>query len=191
MYKIVYIKEKAKNLLLLGISEEGESARYTVNLPLYEELGMPSVGHIITEGEMEIIRTADEEYRARKKALDLLALADNNRKNLKAKLLRAGFKKEICAMVVDEMAERGYVDERGQIKRLVLREFAKKRGVRRITASLCAKGYSMSDINSSIRELCETEELDFSALRQQIISSMKDEGHTAEEIKKYLYKQGF
>ena len=54
MAKVVYIRNtKEKNLLLLGISEEGENARYTVNRALYSDIGMPCVGSEVDDGAME------------------------------------------------------------------------------------------------------------------------------------------
>ncbi len=191
MYKLIYIKEKAKNLLLLGVSEEGESARYTVNLSLYSSVGAPKVGCEISEEQMEIIREFDLEHRATKKAYDLLAIADNNKRSLKMKLVRAGFDKELSEKVVCEIAKRGFINENRQIERLVMVEAGKKRGPRRIVSSLSAKGYSIEDIKKSIVLLTDSGSLDFQSVKAELISSAKEDGRSFDEIKKLLYKQGF
>ena len=96
MARVIYIKDtKEKNLLLLGVAEEGENARYTVNRALYSEIGMPYVGCELDSGAMEEVRAYDELYRAKKKALSLLSFADNSKRELKLKLLRAGFSSEV------------------------------------------------------------------------------------------------
>ena len=60
---------KDKKLLLLGISEEGESARYTVDASLYSSIGRPVKGDELSEDDMGAVLYSDEYYRARKKAL--------------------------------------------------------------------------------------------------------------------------
>lgn len=192
MAVLEYIKElKEKNLLLLGISEEGESARYTVNRTLYGELGAPERGSEIASGAMEEIILFDELYRAKKKALSILAFADNNKKELRMKLLRAGFSKDAVDQCVADMTELGYINEQRQVMRLALREAEKLRGPRRITAALSAKGYSSADIHRAIRELCDSGEVDFEAMKSRLVEARLGDSADEEEIKKLLYKAGF
>ena len=192
MARIIYIKDtKEKNLLLLGVSEEGETARYTVNRQLYSEIGMPCVGFELDSGAMEEIREYDERYRAKKKALSLLAYADNNKQGLKLKLLRAGFSKEIVSECVDEMVALGYINEERTLERLVLLEAGKLRGPSRITAQLVSKGYSTSLIRRCMSRLCESGELDFDEIKAKLIESRLGDDADEEETKKLLYKQGF
>ena len=50
MARLEYIRgSKDKNLLLLGISEEGESARYTVSEAVYASVGRPLRGDELSE----------------------------------------------------------------------------------------------------------------------------------------------
>ena len=191
MYKIIYIKEKTKNLLLLGISEEGESARYTVSSDLFASLGCPKVGGEVSESLMEQVKEYDLEYRARKKAVDLLSIADNNKKSLKMKLVRSGFDRELSERVVLEMSERGYINEDRQLQRLILAEAGKRRGTKRIVSFLSSKGYSVNDIKKNIAALTESGEVDFAKIKEEIILSAKENGQSYDEIKKLLYKQGF
>ena len=192
MAVLEYIKElKEKNLLLLGISEEGESARYTVSRALYLDIGAPGRGDEIPHGFMEEISDFDEYFRAKKKALSLLSFADNNKRELKIKLLRAGFSKEIADRCVSEMLSLGYINEERQLLRLCLREAEKLRGPRRITASLMAKGYSSVDIHRAIRELCDSGEVDFDKNKALLISKSLSHDAEEDEIKKLLYKAGF
>ena len=77
------IREIGDNgLLSLAIGGE-ESANYTVNSRVYLEIGSPSVGDALTDEEIYTIREFDEYYRAKKKALAILAYADNNRRNFR------------------------------------------------------------------------------------------------------------
>ena len=91
-----------KGLLSLAIGGE-ESANYTVCSRVYLEIGSPSVGDILTDEEIYRIREYDEYYRAKKKALSILAYADNNKRNLSMKLSKAGFGRELTDRVVSEI----------------------------------------------------------------------------------------
>lgn len=192
MARVVYIKDtKEKNLLFLGVAEEGETARYTVNRALYSEIGMPCVGCELDEGAMEEVRAYDELYRAKKKALSLLSFADNNRRELKLKLLRAGFSSEVCEECVREMEGLGYINEERTLERLILLEAKKLRGPARITAQLSSKGYSSAMIRRVMGELCEAGELDFDEIKIRLIEAKLPCNASEEDVKKLLYKQGF
>ena len=183
---------KDTGLLLLGIVGEGESADYTVNSTLYLEIGSPSVGDIISDTDMSAVKYADELYRARKKALNILAYADNNQKTLKAKLLRAGFKYEIADLVLTEMVSRGYVNEKNQLERLILTEANQKlRGPLKIIPALINKGYTSSDVREVLRRLTDEGEIDFSANAERLIEKKLPAEADGEEIKKLLYKNGY
>ena len=193
MTTLKFVREiKDSRLLLLGLAGEGESARYTVNYSLYEELGSPSAGEELDEGQISAIICADEYIRAKKKALSILAYADNNKKNLGAKLYRAGFGRETVASVVAEMESLGYIDERRQLERIILSEANQRlRGPRKIIPALVAKGYSSTDVGGVMRALVDAGEIDFSENAKALIAKKLPEGTDSEEKKKLLYKNGF
>lgn len=184
-------EERESRLLLLGIAEEGESARYTVNLSAFEEIGSPSVGAELTDEQMSVIQHTDRLCRARKKALSLLAFADNNQRTLRMKLARCGFDREISEEVCREMVERGYINEQRQLQRLIVNEAnVKLRGPGRIIPALAAKGYSSSDIRLVLHGLVESGEIDFKKNALTLIEK-KLPGADPEEEKKFLYKNGY
>ena len=193
MVTLKYIREiKDTSLLLLGIVGEGESADYTVNSSLYSEIGSPAVGDTIDSSSLSAIKHADELYRARKKALNILAFADNNQKNLKAKLLRAGFSYEVSQLVCNEMVSRGYINEKNQLERLILVEANQKlRGPLKIVPALIAKGYSHSDVRETLSRLVEEGEVDFTGNSNLLIKKKLPDDADGEEIKKLLYKNGY
>jgi SOS response regulatory protein OraA/RecX len=134
---------------------------------------------------------ADELIKAEKKALSLLSYADNNRRTLKQKLLRAGFGYEICDTVCEKMLSLGYIDENRQLERLILVEAnTKLRGPERIIPALVAKGYSMSDIKAVMRELVKSGEIDFNKNARALISKKLPDADI-EEKRKFLYKNGY
>ncbi len=193
MAALKFIREvKNSRLLLLGIAEEGESARYTVNAATLKAIGDPTVGAELDERQMSAIRYTDELLRAKKKALSILAYADNNRRNLSNKLYRAGFCREIVAQVCDEMVSLGYVDELRQLERVILSEAnSKLRGPKKIIPSLVAKGFSSSDVTSVMRRLVDSGEIDFSANADLLLRKKLHDPSDVEEKKKLLYKNGY
>ena len=185
------IREIGDNgLLSLAIGGE-ESANYTVNSKVYLEIGSPSVGDALTDEQIYLIKEYDEYFRAKKKALSILAYADNNRRNLALKLSKAGFSRELCDRVVSEMVSLGYIDEKRQLERLITLEAnGKLRGPLRIIPALANKGYSSSDIREVMHELTESGEVDFRR-NAKILLDKKLPVADPEEKKKFLYKNGY
>ena len=193
MATLKYIREaKDSHLLLLGVAEEGESARYTVNSSDFAEIGSPSVGDELDLDQLSVIKSADQICRAKKKALSLLAYADNNERTLKIKLCRAGFSNEIAADVCSEMVSLGYINEKRQLERLVLNEAnVKLRGPGRIIPALVSKGYSSADVREIMLNLVESGEIDFSKNARTLLSKKLTDENDSDEKKKLLFKNGY
>ena len=193
MARLEFVKRKENStLLLLGISEEGESARYTVDASLYASIGRPIKGDELSGSDMEAVIYSDEYYRARKKALALLSLSDNNERALKEKLMRFGIRREIAEEVTSEMVGRGFVDETRQLERLILREANEALGGRyKIVARLARKGYKLSDIRRVLDALVESGEVDFEENLERLKEKKLQDGYTHEELEKLLYKYGY
>jgi SOS response regulatory protein OraA/RecX len=193
MATLKYVREiKDTKLLLLGIVGEGESADYTVSVDFYVEIGSPAVNDGIDDATMSEIKYADRLYKARKKALNILAYADNNRRALYSKLCRAGFDREICDKVCDEMIAIGYINEKNQLDRIITAEANQKlRGPYKIIPTLAAKGYSTSDVSSVMRALVDSGEIDFSRNARLLVEKKLPDISDSEEKKKLLYKNGY
>lgn len=191
MSKIVYIRQ-AKNNLLLGINTEGECCRYTVGRALYASLGSPAVGEELNEECLYEIKYSDELYRARRKALSLLSLADNNERTLLRKLTAYGISRDTADEVVREMVGHGYINERAQLERLILSEANHKlTGPKKLLPKLVAKGYSRLDVQAIITELAERGELDFAQNAARLIEKKLGDDSSVEEKNKLLYKFGY
>ena len=193
MATLKYIREaKDSHLLLLGIVEEGESANYTVNAVTFRDIGSPTVGEELDSSQMSAILYMDQLLRCKKKALNILAYADNNRRSLSMKLTRAGFSREIVSIVCDEMVERGYINEQRQLERIVLDEANRKlRGPLRIIPALISKGYSSVQIKKVISELVELGEIDFRKNARLLLEKKLLDPTDEDEAKKILYKNGY
>ncbi len=187
---IAYVKEtKEKNILLDIVGEE--NSRYTISPRAYEELGALARGAEIDGETLLEIKRLDERYRAKKKALSLLALADNNQKTLTAKLRRQGYSRECVDITVSEMVKLGYINEERQLLRLVLSAADRLWGPRKIFAYLSAKGFQSGDIRRALDSLQDSGELDFEAVRAKLLEKKLYPDADDEEKKKLLYKNGF
>ena len=193
MAKISYIRtSKDGTLLLLGIVGEGESARYTISDAVYSSIGRPAPHTLLGERELSVIKYADELYRAEKKALSLLSYADNNERTLRAKLIRAGFSREIADEICEKMVSLGYINESRQLERLILNEANYKlRGPLKIMPYLAAKGYATADIRRVMHDLSERGELDFQKNAERLIEKKLPDDATDEEKKNLLFRNGY
>ena len=193
MARLLYIKEiKDSHLLRLGIQEGEETSGYTVSSRLYSEIGSPMRRETLTDEQLVDIKREDEYVRAKKKALSYLAFADNNERTLRTKLIGKGFSREVSCDVAREMVTLGYIDERRQLERLVLTEAnVKLAGKNKIVPKLMAKGYSFSDINTVIRELVDSGEIDFRANARRLIEKKLPADADSEKKKKLLFKNGY
>lgn len=193
MATLKYVRDaKDTGFLLLGIIEEGEFVSYMLNLKAYAQIGAPRAGDEIDSDKMETVKQTDQAIRARKKALNLLSYADNNKKNLSVKLRRAGFSQDVALSTCKDMEELGYINERHQIERLIV-DYAnrKLRGPKKIVSQLMAKGYSLGEIKETLSVLTESGEVDFSANAKLLLQKKLVDPSDENEKKKILYKNGY
>jgi SOS response regulatory protein OraA/RecX len=193
MAALKYLKEsKDSRLLLLGIVEEGESANYTVDATAYEAIGSPRVGEWLDGGMMEIIKGSDELIRARKKALSILAYADNSRYKLYTKLVQAGFSSSVAKETVAYTVDLGYIRERDQIERKVLSLANESlKGERKIVMMLSSHGYQVGQIIEVIKSLVDDGSIDFSANAARLLEKKHCDPSDLNEKKKILYNYGY
>ena len=192
MAKILYIREVNNALLLLALDEEGECVRYTVSRSLYSEIGAPVKGCELLDGEADKIKRFDEIYRAKKKALSLLSYSDKSESVLKQRLFAAGFSKESAEKASFEMVKLGYINEEGQLTKLILNEAnLKLRGPMKIIPYLRAKGYLSEDIKRVMHALVESGEVDFKKNAKKLLEKHRLSESDVEDKKIILYKNGY
>ena len=191
--KLSFVKaSRSKGYLVLGIIDGAEKRIYTVSESAYSEIGSPNPPCEVDFGMLELICNADECYRAKSLALKLLSYADNNERTLTTKLVSRGIKRDVAHDTVAEMVRLGYVDEKRQLERLILKEAnGSLAGPKKLVPKLMAKGYSRSDIDSVMYRLCENGEIDFQKNREDLIAKKVTRGATEEEIRAILYKNGY
>ena len=191
--QIAYVRHsETEGVLKIGIRDLSEVVSHTVSAYAYPEAAEFAVGDILDEEAYALLLHAEEEYRARRRALSILALSDNNEKTLKMKLVAKGTSREVAEDVCRRMVELGYIDERRQLRRIISAEAnGKLYGPKKICARLMAKGYSSSDIRLVMSELAECGDVDFERLAGELIARNYPNGANYDEKMKLLYKHGY
>lgn len=156
----VLTKEGREILVTLEAEEKGERKRKSVALPaaVYEGLELPKAPAVLSETAYYELAYAEEQYRAIRKAFDILAYGRNSEKTLASKLRMRGFSDEIAADAARYMQEHGYIKEDEDAVREVDCCFRKLWGSRRILMHLHEKKYD-DDAIAAAREYMGT--LDF------------------------------
>ena len=184
-------KDDKSSLVILSLFLDGQRQKYTISEGTYREIGCPLSGSLLNEYELEVIVKKDEERRCMIKALNILAYADNNERNLTLKLLRAGFSKDNVLDTVKECTRLGYINEERQAERLIIRCAEQLFGPRKIISKLVSRGYSPSLSKRLISSLELKGEIDFSEQKKLLLEKKLSDGSDPEEKKKLLYRYGY
>ncbi|MBR5242282.1 MAG: RecX family transcriptional regulator [Clostridia bacterium] len=192
MAKIIYIKEsKTKGYLVIGVKDGEEKTPLTVNGAAYAALGSPSMGEELDPDTLEALTKENQRFLALRKALYLLSFSDNSERNLRYKLMRAGYPGDVVDFAVSEVLRLGYINEARQLERLILTEANSRLfGPMKIISRLVGKGYSPSDVRAAIEALRDSGEVDFDTNRARLLEKLPD-GYTDEDMYKLLYKYGY
>ena len=187
--RIVYLRPQKSGRMLIGVEGEEGPRPLSISLGLYDTLGHPTAGCELDGEALGMILREDEEYRAMKKALYLLSFSDKSVRALITRLRQAGFSADSSRSAAEECVRLGYVNEDGQLRRLVMQEAAKLRGPRLILSKLGAKGYSASAIRRVIDELVSEGELDFKESLARLYA--EENAETDEDRRALRYKHGY
>ena len=193
MAHIVYVKTpKTKGYITLGVSDGENTSAYTVTGITYSEIGSPVRGDGIDCDTLSRLVSEDELYRAERRALSILAYADNSERMLRTKLLRHGFSLEAVLHAVRTCAEHGYVNEERQLENKILSLANEKlRGRYYVETYLRGRGYPAEKIREAIIGLTERGEVDwranFELLSKKLSADTEEERYSL--MKKYGYKR--
>ncbi len=173
--------------------EEGAARRaFLLREHTYSALGAPVAGDFLSDEELSALAEAEGEERAREKAVELLSYGDNSQSGLYRKLRQHGYGREASEGAVAYVVARGYLREREQALRLVVREAqGKYYGPRRISAALHQKGYPTPVIQDALREAEAQGDVDFAALRQRLLDEKLPPEADATARRKLLYRYGY
>lgn len=189
MPTVRYIKPQKSGRVIIGVDTDGEISHYSISSADYATAAFVT-GGILSDGELTLLVTLDEEYRAIKKALSLLSYSDKNRKAIYMRLVRLGFSREAAKKAVEYCLQNGFINEENQLERLVSNEAnINLRGPYYIKNKLASKGYSRTDIEAAIDMLVNSGEVDFVIIFDTLCE--KKGATTPEERKALAYKYGF
>ena len=154
-------------------------------------LGSPAAGEEIDDELISSLAEAEGKLRATEKAISLLSYGDNSPATLCRKLRSRGYDRESAEAAVATMIARGYIREEEQASRLAVACATKKLwGRRKIVSYLVGRGYSAS-LACEVIEAAEREgEIDFEAIKKELIEKKLDEEASYEEKRKLLFRYG-
>lgn len=190
MFNIKYMRPSRDGArIIVGVAGDTEETGYYITPNLVDELSL-YIGRELDEMTYDAIVREDEKYRAMKKALSILSLADNTTKALYTKLVRCGFSREVARECVEECLSLGYIDEHRQLAIAITREAnTALRGRAYIIRKLAGKGYRPGMIGEVIDELVARGEVDFTENFERLVLRL---GATDEEARRILaYKYGY
>ena len=192
MAKIIYIKEsKTKGYLVIGVKEGEQKTPLTVNAAAYSDVGALSLGEELSADTLDTLTRENQKFLALKKALYLLSFSDNSERNLRYKLMRAGYSRDVVDYAIGEVVRLGYINEARQLERLIISEANTKLfGPMKIVSRLVGKGYSPSDVRAAIEALRASGEVDFDTNRMRLLEKLPD-GYSDDDMYKLLYKYGY
>ena len=184
-------KEGKAPLVVITALTDDKKQKYVISEGTYREIGCPLSGEEINEENLYTLVFEDEKRRALQKTLNILTFADNNKRALTQKLLRAGFSRDAVDYAIKECVMLGYVDEDRQAEHLVMKYASELLGPYKIAAKLAAKYYPSSTTARAMRRLEERGELDFKKNKAELLSQKLDKDASYDEKMKLLYKYGY
>lgn len=178
--------------------ERCETRSFTLPRTVFDGLGLPTPPAEITRENVYELLSADEQYRAIKRAFDILAYGRNSVKTLTDKLRHRGFSDEVAEFAAEYMQKNGYLKEENDAEREAELCVEKLWGKKRIMMHLHQKGYDGEAFSAAMSYL---ETVDFVELcvklirqkyrtlpkeekeRQKVIAGLVRHGYTFSEIK--------
>ncbi len=142
------------------------------------------------------LEAADEAYRCRRKALDLLARAEQCRKGLEAKLAKKGFSREAAADALDRLESSGYLDD-GRFAEAWVRSRLRIRpeGRTRLLTALMAKGIAAETariaVEAVLSESGDPDDAERAALERARLKLLRRSGMNNEKLTAALLRKGF
>lgn len=121
-----------------------------------DRAGLRAGVHLAAETQQELIEQ-DAPYRARERALRLLALRDRSRREIETRLRQAGFEADVAAATVEWLAGLGYLDDRRFARVYSAEKQRSGWGPRRVKAELAAKGVERSIVEEMLAASAEAE----------------------------------
>lgn len=192
-FRILSLRAKGEHALSLSVSLDGdESISFVVGNSVWESIGSPRSGDLISDGDLETLKLESNRREAYRAAMRILEVSSPSKRALYLKLTRKGFSRESAEFAVSRMHELGYIRENEQARSLAASMVRRNLwGPRRVYAALCEKGYSGKDASEAIDAACEAGEIDFAASRRALLAREAKKGAPPEKLRALLYRYGY
>ena len=128
--------------------------------------------------------------RAKAKVMSSVLYSPKTSKQVKDKILKEGFNENVADKLVDELTEKGYIDDEAYAERFIKKAIkSKPNSVMKITADLRGKGISGEVISRAIKNLTPDEdEMALRALEKKLHQS-RDKDYN--KLYGFLSRKGF
>ena len=148
----------------------------------------------LDEEDLEALAAADEGYGCRRKALDLLARAEQCRRGLEAKLSRKGFSRESVSAALDRLEAAGFLDDRRFAESWVRSRLRNRpEGPSKLRGGLMSRGIpgdiASIAVEAVLAEIGNEESAD--ALERAWLKLSRRPGITPEKLTASLVRKGF
>lgn len=154
-------------------------------------------GDTITEARIRELEAEDQRWKARDAALNLLSFRARSATELRRRLRRKEFPEEVVDACVDELVERGLVDDSAFAEMFVRdRVHFRPKGRRRMVQELRAKGVDAEVADEAVGEVMEREEISELDLAREAVSkwsrrSGEDPQRARRRLYGFLARRGF
>lgn len=150
-YKVEKIKKTPAGRIFCIKSNMGTVFEMLVSNEQYERFDIEE-GEIIDDEHFLQIREEMLFDNARRAAFSILSCGENNKKSLTSKLQARGYSYELSKNMAIYMENRGYIDEKKQIKLLCQNYLKKKYGKIKIINELVSHGYQREDVQEFVKK---------------------------------------
>ena len=160
----------------------------------------------LTENEINSILKKEEEFSLKNSALYLLSRRLHSTFELRTKLMKKGYKKDVINPILEEFKSKGYLSDEDFAERFIEERLKKKTGLMKIKAELFSKGVAREIIDTVLlkyaddstllpnaKELAikkihslEHKKLEPFQIQQKLYSFLGGKGYSSEIIKQVL-----
>jgi regulatory protein len=116
------------------------------------------VGRFLSPEALSLLEHADQPYRARSRALTLLANRDRSSREVGSRLSRLGYASDVVAGTVEWLVERGYVDDERFVERYAAEKLRGGWAIRRVRTELARQGLERELVERVLEATAEDDE---------------------------------
>jgi regulatory protein len=164
------------------VVRSGRSDRTVVHLegaPVLElattvvQLAGLCVGQLLSAEALNQLEHEDQPYRARSRALTLLAARDRCSSDIESRLARLGFASDVATHTVEWLKERGYVDDERFIERYSAEKLRAGWAERRVRAELSRQGLEREVVDRVLASSASDDEAEVAGRGDALLDTLR------------------